>query len=353
MMHKDKQKLTLDEDAWKDNPYYQKDPKMFMILVSYIEKYPIHCCKVISRKYRLRHLPQNTDIIDLMDWIIKVTQQFTFNIEIQTRIYCIMQGIVSINQFPKCKTCGNLIIQNAYTFAKGFLQLQYCSCKCRANNPEFIKSMTADRVARYGSIFGDMKKIVALRIKRRGRRNQSNSIKSSRTRKAFSKERKQEIENKKQATCLKHFGVRYPAQSSEVRKKCRKKHTYDGIQFDSLTEIAFYIWLKDNNISFEYQPKCKFTYEFDGKTWTYFPDFKVNGQYVEIKGDHFFKNGKMICPYRYKNWSNIQYEWICKKFEAKHQCMLSHNVYILTSICYMPFIKYVEDKYGLNYLTQY
>jgi hypothetical protein len=31
--------------------------------------------------------------------------------------------------------------------------------------------MAADRVKRYGSIFGDMKKIVALRIKRRGRRN--------------------------------------------------------------------------------------------------------------------------------------------------------------------------------------
>jgi hypothetical protein len=60
------------------------------------------------------------------------------------------------------------------------------------------------------------------------------------------------------------------------------------------------------------------TYEFDGKTWTYFPDFKVNGQYIEIKGDHFFKNGKMICPYRCKNWSDDKYEWICKKFEAKH-----------------------------------
>jgi len=37
------------------------------------------------------------------------------------------------------------------------------------------------------------------------------------------------------------------------------------------------------------------------------PDFRIGNEYIEIKGDHFFKDGKMILPYRKKEWSDEMY----------------------------------------------
>ena len=54
-----------------------------------------------------------------------------------------------------------------------------------------------------------------------------------------------------------------------------------------MPELAYYIWLKDNNIQFEYQPNKVFFYEFKGQTCRYEPDFFVDGEYVELKGRSF------------------------------------------------------------------
>jgi hypothetical protein len=41
--------------------------------------------------------------------------------------------------------------------------------------------------------------------------------------------------------------------NSKIRIRCSNvKYMYDSIKFDSAPELAFYIWLKDNNIEFEY-----------------------------------------------------------------------------------------------------
>ena len=62
-----------------------------------------------------------------------------------------------------------------------------------------------------------------------------------------------------------------------------------------------YIWLKDNNISFEYQPCSSFEYSCNEIVHKYIPDFMVEGQYVELKGLQFFEDKdpskKMINPY--------------------------------------------------------
>ena len=34
--------------------------------------------------------------------------------------------------------------------------------------------------------------------------------------------------------------------------KQKKRYVYDGRSFDSKPEIAFYVWLKDNGMDFEY-----------------------------------------------------------------------------------------------------
>lgn len=120
------------------------------------------------------------------------------------------------------------------------------------------------------------------------------------------------------------------------------KYTYNGLNFDSASELAYFIWLSDNDAHFEYQPKISFAYTYNGKTHAYHPDFIVENTFVEIKGAHFFENGKMINPYD-RTQDGL--------YEAKHQCMLDNSVKIVTD--YDEYIKYVNDKYTKNYLSAF
>ena len=150
------------------------------------------------------------------------------------------------------------------------------------------------------------------------------------------------------------YGVDYPNQNPELRRLWQKRYVFEGINFDSAPELAFYIWLRDSRIEFEYQPTTVFTYVFDGSKHKYQPDFKVGDIFFEIKGDHFFSSdGKMICPFRPKDWSDERYQEECAKYEAKHQCMLANNVVILTSSMYCIFELYVKSKYGETYLKSF
>lgn len=179
---------------------------------------------------------------------------------------------------------------------------------------------------------------------------------------------KKAISEKRRQTCLKKYGTNYVVESEyfkklskqtclsngyknggcspEAMKKIHKKYYYDGRNFDSKPEIAFYIFLKDNNIDFEFHPDKSFEYFYDGKSYLYFPDFKVGNEFVEIKGVQFFENknpnGKMI---------NIYGDKSDGKFEAKHQCMIQNKVRIITDFdCYF---EHVELNYGKNFLNKF
>ena len=162
-----------------------------------------------------------------------------------------------------------------------------------------------------------------------------------------------EVKEKRKQTCLANYGVEYISQSHDIRIKQCQRYFYNTCYFDSAPEIAFYIWLKDMNISFEYQPESSFNYEYAGKLHKYYPDFKIGDMYFEIKGNHFFKNGKMICPYRSKHMTDEQYKVLCENYEAKHQCMLKNDVIILKHAEYCIFLCYVSQTYGKNYLKQF
>ena len=149
------------------------------------------------------------------------------------------------------------------------------------------------------------------------------------------------------------LGVDNPWKCKAVQDKCRQRYRYDGQTFDSAPEIAFYIWLTDHHISFEYQPDVKLVYEHAGKKHFYVPDFKVGDQLIELKGDHFFKDGKMINPFRKSEWTDEQYADSCALYEAKHQCMLQNDVEVMTSDGYQKYLDYVAGKYGQNYLLQF
>lgn len=157
---------------------------------------------------------------------------------------------------------------------------------------------------------------------------------------------KSEIRKQHQiATCLDRYGVTNGGGSREAQLKIRKKYFYDGYYFDSSPEIAFYIWLVDNNIKFEYHPNEFIHYVFNGKQKIYQPDFKVDGQLIELKGGQFLnQDGTWQCPYdKTKN----------SEFEFKHQVIMNHQVKIMYFDDYKQYLRYVESKYGVNYLTQF
>lgn len=139
--------------------------------------------------------------------------------------------------------------------------------------------------------------------------------------------------NREQATktYIENFGQTYPIQH---------KYKYNDLYFDSSWEIAYYIWLSDNKITFEYHPSIKKTnlyYEWNGKRKSYYVDFIVEGQYVEIKNDLLYE--KLLIPNTKDN--------------EKYKLMIKNNVIILKYKEILPILKYIDEKYGKNYLKQF
>ena len=125
---------------------------------------------------------------------------------------------------------------------------------------------------------------------------------------------------KRENTCLLKFGEKSISNTEFFKRNKYKRYKFNEIYFDSSWEMAFYVYLKDHNIDFEYQPNIKFEYNFNNKIHKYHPDFKVNNEIIEIKGEQFFDSDKMINPF-----DRAQDDL----YEAKHQCMIKNNVIII------------------------
>lgn len=65
-----------------------------------------------------------------------------------------------------------------------------------------------------------------------------------------------------------------------------------------------------------------FEFKLDNKVHRCFPDFKLEGELYEIKGDQFVdkETGKWIDPFNNKKDA---------LYEAKHQCLLENSVNII------------------------
>ena len=144
---------------------------------------------------------------------------------------------------------------------------------------------------------------------------------------------------------LNNYNVENPMQVRQFFLKTICSYVYDNKSFSSKPELAFYIYLRDKNIDFEYQPECSFLYQYDGKMHKYFPDFKINDQYLELKGDQFLKEDG--------TWQNPYDHSQDQLYEAKHQCCIKNNVKILYACQYMKYLEYIQEKYGKNYLDQF
>lgn len=141
-----------------------------------------------------------------------------------------------------------------------------------------------------------------------------------------------EFKEKRKQTCLRKYGT-----PTYLNNFGRNSFKINGQTFDSLWELAYFIWLQDHNIDFIFKPKSIKYFKSDGSEHYYYPDFFTD-HYIEIKGDHMMKNGKLI--------NYITGEIL----EEKTQCLIDNNVEILTSSDINPIIEEIELKYGKNYL---
>lgn len=120
----------------------------------------------------------------------------------------------------------------------------------------------------------------------------------------------------------------------------RSRFEFGSNRFDSSWELAVWIWSKDHNKEIIRQP-VTLNYEYNGQSFTYYPDFSIDGQLVELKGPQFFDGSKMVNPY-----DRTQDD----KYEAKHQCALDNNVQIWSSQEIQPILDYVSQTYSEDFL---
>ena len=145
----------------------------------------------------------------------------------------------------------------------------------------------------------------------------------------------------------------------------RARYIYKGVSFDSSWEVAIWIYAEEHNEPIEREPLAFVTAMWiDGAMHplTVTPDFRYKGKFIEVKGAQYYKNrdysDRMIFPYsRISRTEEKLSEWK-KKFmddlyEAKHQCELQNSVEFWGRKECQPYIDYVTEKYGPDYLLQF
>lgn len=121
--------------------------------------------------------------------------------------------------------------------------------------------------------------------------------------------------------------------------KCRK-YIYNELSFDSSWELAFYIYNIDNNNDIVKCDSQHFTYYYNDKVYYYFPDFILNGEYIDIKGDHFV-NSEGVLVSVYKN-TNLD------KLKCKYKCIIDNNVKLLFYNDIKPILNYCINRFNDN-----
>ena len=159
--------------------------------------------------------------------------------------------------------------------------------------------------------------------------------------------------DKRVETWKEKYGVENVAQLDENKIKTREKgrtiwtYLYNGLYFDSSWELQFYRYLEDNCKDFQYKPQ-PLKYEDGDKHRLYFPDFLVEGTYIEIKGDHLIKDGKLTVPEYFHDDGKLK-----QKYESKQKCMDFYEVKILSLKGLKPIIEENNSKYGKNWVIKY
>ena len=157
------------------------------------------------------YVRSNKILMDDINAHTPLLQNWKYNV--QTKIYWIIKDIT---EFPKCKTCDNIIgiKKNIGVDIKHYTQ--YCSKKCANSNTESLEKRRINNIKKFGgpSPSSDVqirRKQEETCLIRYGVKNPSQS---------------QEIKDKKVRTCKYHYGVDNPNQSKDIIAKRIKTNIY-------------------------------------------------------------------------------------------------------------------------------
>ena len=136
---------------------------------------------------------------------------------------------------------------------------------------------------------------------------------------------------KAKSTPLQKYGVEHHNQLPERRMLGFSpfRYYFDDYVFDSSWELAYYIWLKDQDIDFVVHPyPIEYFDEFLKKNRKYFPDFIVEDEYIEIKGDFLMDDDGSL------------------KDIGKQKLLEDYEVALITKDEIQPYIEYAMSKVG-------
>ena len=330
------------------NVYEQSNSTYFNVLVQLVKEHPKSYFNFLkSKKFRL--------VFDWINDIIPLLSDSKY--KFSTKCNWILNGRTV---FPVCEMCNATFGQNMNLNANAYYShvCPRCAAKVAAKStkqklkdlveadPHYYDKIVEKRkktneILHADPNYNNMEKNKSTCIHKYGVDNSRKSRQCKdtikRTKKARHGDENWNNMEKFKSTCIANHGVEWPMQSAEIRSKSATKYEHDGFQFNSKQELCFYVWLRDHKIDFNINSSIKLPYMYKGKQHWYIPDFIVEGQVVEIKGDHFFKeDGTMQNPY-----DNSQ----GGLYEAKHQCMIENNVTIILQSECDEYIKYVNAKY--------
>ena len=271
-----------------------------------VQQYPKHYAKM------LKH---NKNYYELYTWILQNTQKLADPYyKLSTKVYWILNDIID---FPICsnESCKKPIYRNVRSITEGYNKLYhddngniiprqeiYCNSVCAGTSQKTKNKTITTNNIRYNADYPmqcqwfqdeiTQTSLSKYNVKRYSMTEEWLKKYEATSNDKYGANNIMQTDIGKIAfrnSCLKTLNVEHPSQSHNVRLKQQSKYSFNNTKFDSAPELAFYIWLSDNNVNFEYQPNIFFEYEFNQKIHRYYPDFIVEGQYIEIKGDHFFK----------------------------------------------------------------
>ena len=331
----------------ENNVYYKNNSQYFLQLKSLIENnlYSyVEMLKANGTKHFLKahpnYIPPYKHLRLWIDDILKNTK--ITNAKYPEKCYWILHNMTDYN------FCQNI---NCTKYITKFVNIIvgyriHCSGHCAATDPLIVKKREETNLKNNGVKYPAQNKEIWHKVEKTCLKKYNNkNILGS----------KYAIEKSKQTKLKKYGNKNYtnPNKAKQTKLKiygtaCSPSYSYyyDNKSFDSSWEVAYYIWLKDNNIKFKLHPQEKIIHYIDknNKEHIYTPDFWIidTNEIIDIKGNQFFDNkGNLVVAYNNCSWKLL------------YNVMLLHHVKLIRKNEIKQYLDYISQKYGKNYLQQF
>jgi hypothetical protein len=208
---------------------------------------------------------------------------------------------------------------------------------------EVSKQTALTKIAKYGSPFFNPIATKQTKLQRYGDSGFVNPAKGARTKQDRYRSATFNNREKAQKTCIERYGC--------TQGFMKVRYKYQGLIFDSSWELAYFIKLTADKRDFQYKPEA-LSYAISGDPHLYYPDFLVEGEYVEIKADTSFDSitRKLKLHPRQKIT-----EAALHSLAAKQKCLDDNRVRVLTKkdVELRAAFTYITKTFGAAYLKQF